>query len=61
MEEKEGLTVKPDSMYALNGAALIAILELLYELPRRHNVLAGRIEDVLGSARELSAKTAGED
>jgi len=61
MDDQDVLTLRPEGTYAIKGAALMAILGLLSELPRRHNALAERIEEALGSARELTPKPVAND
>ena len=52
-QQQNGTKVYPDKYYVLQGGAIIAIAELLGELPRRHNAWAERVESILSSAREV--------
>ena len=56
--KEDFIDLRPDGVYAIKGAAIMAILDALGDLPRRHNALAEHIETVLGSARELSEEPA---
>ena len=54
--DNKAAVVHPDRMYAISGAALLAVVNTLDDLPRRHNAIADRVESILCSAREMTAQ-----